>query len=229
MIRLVIISDTHGLHHGLKKFGDLPKGDILIHGGDVSNIGDIWDIERFINWFASQSHEHKVFIAGNHDFGFEKDNYTCTTIVHEARAKGWDVNYLEDSGGEISGLNFWGSPITPPFMNWAFMGSDELREQLWNEIPNDTDILITHGPPRGIMDFSRYGNENCGCEYLKTKVVEVKPLVHIFGHIHGDYGIVEEDGILYINASTLNERYQVTNKPIVVDVDIKNRTAKVVS
>jgi len=230
IITLVIISDTHGLHHGLKKFGDMPKGDILIHAGDVSNVGELYDIERFVNWFASQSYEHKVFIAGNHDWGFEKDNYTSTSIVHEARAKGWDINYLEDSGGEIKGLKFWGTPVTSPFMNWAFNVETDKRIEHWNLIPDDTDILITHGPPYEILDFSRYGSENCGCPYLEAAVKNrIKPIVHIFGHIHGEYGVEEGMNTLFINASTLNERYIVTNKPVVVDVDVENKTATLVT
>jgi len=232
MIRLVIISDTHGLHHGLKKFGELPDGDILIHAGDVSNVGELYDIERFIKWFCSRPHTDKIFIAGNHDYGFETNSHACRTIIDEASTKCF-LTYLEDDGEIIEtikdgNLKFWGSPITPPFMNWAFNMKDEHRALLWETIPDDVDILLTHGPPRDILDFSRYGFEHVGCPYLRSKVFEVKPIVHIFGHIHYSYGVHEENGTLFINASTLNERYHVTNKPVVVDVDIENRTAKVV-
>jgi Icc-related predicted phosphoesterase len=229
MIRLVIISDTHGLHHGLKKFGDLPEGDILIHAGDVSNIGEIYDIERFVNWFASQPFDQKVFIAGNHDHGFETMGHACKTIVNETKDKGWGITYLQDNDEIINDLKFWGSPVTSPFNNWAFNREQDYRQQLWETIPEEIDILLTHGPPRDILDFSIFGHEHVGCPYLRMRVFKIKPIVHIFGHIHHSYGIKEEDGILFINASTLNERYVVTNKPVVVDVDLENRTAKVVS
>lgn len=227
MIRLVIISDTHGLHHGLKKFGELPDGDILIHGGDVSNIGEIHDINRFLSWFGGKNFDQKIFIAGNHDFGFERDRYIINAMMDDNIKN--NITYLEDTDATIEGLKFWGSPITSPFMNWAFMMGDNHRAKLWEIIPNDTDILITHGPPHDILDFSLYGSEHCGCKFLRSKVLDIKPIVHIFGHIHGEYGIHEENGILFINASTLNYRYDITNKPVVVDVDVENRLATVVS
>lgn len=222
MIRLVIISDTHGLHHGLKKFGNLPEGDIFIHAGDVSNVGEIHDINRFLTWFDSRIFNYKVFIAGNHDFGFEREKYVAESMIPN------NVDYLNNSEITIEGLKFWGSPVTSPFNNWAFNESDDYRSQLWETIPNDTDILITHGPPRDIRDFSKYGSERCGCKFLRSKVLEIKPIIHIFGHIHGQYGFHEEGGVLFINASTLNERYAVTNKPVVVDIDVENRKASVV-
>lgn len=230
MIRLVIISDTHGKHSQIKHaLGDMPEGDILIHGGDVSNVGDLWDIERFINWFVSQPYDHKVFIAGNHDFGFERESHACATIIEEKKEKNWGINYLEDNSVEIEGLKFWGSPVTSPFCGWAFNKEQDYRAQLWETIDDDTDILVTHGPPRDILDFSKFGNEHCGCPYLRIKTMKVKPLVHIFGHIHGEYGTHVENGTLFINASTLNERYMVRNKPVVVDVDPVNKTATLVN
>jgi len=228
MIRLVIISDTHGLHIGIEKnFGKLPEGDILIHAGDVSNVGEIPDINRFLTWFANREFENKVFIAGNHDFGFETNRHMVAAMVDEFK-ESHNVTYLEDKSADVEGLKFWGSPVTPPFMSWAFNKEDDYRAQLWETIDDDTDILITHGPPFDILDFSKYGSEHCGCKYLRSKVFEVKPIVHIFGHIHGDNGIHEENGTLFINASTLNERYRVTNKPVVVDIDVEKRTATVV-
>ena len=98
----------------------------------------------------------------------------------------------------------------------------------WEYIADDTDVLITHGPPKDILDYSRYGNENCGCPLLRMRVFDIKPLVHIFGHIHGEYGIKVENEITFINASTVNERYNVVNKPIVIDVDKENRLVEIV-
>ena len=223
MIRLVIISDTHGLHHGLKKFGGLPDGDILIHAGDVSNVGELHDVNRFLLWFDSQPHKNKIFIAGNHDFLFERERNIAKNIIPK------NIIYLEDQGKKIEGLKFWGSPITSPFCNWAFNKEQDYRQQLWETIDDDTDILITHGPPRDILDLSKFGNEHCGCPYLRIRTMKVKPLVHIYGHIHSSYGIHEENGTMFINASTLNDRYQVVNKPVVVDIDVENRKATVVS
>jgi Icc-related predicted phosphoesterase len=225
-VRLCIISDTHGLHDIIeKKFGELPDADILIHAGDVSNIGEPWDIERFLNWFSSRPHKTKVFTVGNHDFFFETNRYICDKMIKEVQEKGWDLHYLQDEGKEIMGLKFWGSPQTPPFFNWAFNMKDEHRAMLYETIPDDVDILITHGPPKDILDLSIYNNEHVGCPYLRTNVFRVKPIVHIMGHIHHSYGVKVENDIMFINASTLNERYQVANKPIVVNIDIEKRIA----
>ena len=221
-VRIVCISDTHGLHHEIEnKFGGLPEGDILIHAGDVSNIGDLWDIERFLNWFSIQPFDHKIFVAGNHDWGFERERHTCISIINELNEKEYNIHYLEDSGVEIEGLKFWGTPVTNPFMNWAFNVETDKRIEHWNIIPDDTDILITHSPPYGICDLSTYGHEHVGCPYLLYAIKErIKPKLHVFGHVHSAYGIEEHEGITYVNASVLNERYGVDVKqpPILLDI-----------
>lgn len=228
MIRIVNISDTHGIHDNIhQRFGDLPEGDILIHAGDISNVGIIPEISKFLDWFKDLPHKHKIFIVGNHDFGFEVNQYVSKAILDELKDS--NVTYLENSSARVMELKFWGSPITSPFFNWAFMRDDEYREELWKTIPNDTDIIITHSPPYKTLDYSTYGDEHCGCKFLKSRVLEINPLLHIFGHIHGEYGTHEENGTLYINASTLNEKYRVSNKPIVVDIDIEKRTTTLVS
>jgi predicted phosphodiesterase len=141
-----------------------------------------------------------------------------------------DVVYLEDSGFTIESpefsrpIKFWGSPWQPEFYNWAFnlprLG-DELKKY-WDMIPNDTDVLITHGPPNEARDFVnnwRQPVRNVGCELLRFRVEQIKPLVHIFGHIHESYGVEYVKDILYVNASTCTERYAPSNKPIVVDLN----------
>jgi Icc-related predicted phosphoesterase len=139
-----------------------------------------------------------------------------------------DVTYLMDSELVIESSEFsrpikiYGSPWQPRFYDWAFNVdrlSDKL-EQIWKKIPDDTDILITHSPPNGVRDFTqaRYGNENVGCEMLRFRVEQVKPLLQVFGHIHGAYGAAYVNDILYVNASTCDERYRPINKPIIVDL-----------
>jgi len=227
MTRIVIISDTHGLHLGLKRFGEMPKGDILIHAGDISEVGEFHDVARFLAWFNQQPYEYKIFIAGNHDFLFETNRNVGQSLLKDYENR--DIYYLEDSEIELLGLKFWGSPITPPFMNWAFNRDKSKRLLHWSLIPDDTDILITHGPPHGVLDFSGYKSEHAGCEVLYDVVKnKVKPLVHIFGHIHSNYGHIKGENTLYINGSTLNERYHVTNRPIVIDVDKENKTVNIV-
>lgn len=225
IVRIVCISDTHSKHNQIKDtLGEIPDGDILVHAGDISNIGEIQDVNKFLVWFDSLPHKNKVFIAGNHDFLFENERNVAAAMLEDYE----NINYLENQSKVVQGLKFWGSPVTPPFCNWAFNKEQDYRALLWETIDDDTDILITHGPPRDILDFSPYGNEHAGCPYLKIRVKKVKPLISIHGHIHSGYGVYEEDGTLFVNASTLNERYKVTNKPIVIDVDKENRKVTLV-
>lgn len=207
---ITFISDTHSKHSELK----LVSGDILIHCGDFTKKGSSDDIESFLNWFASQDYTYKVFVAGNHDFGFENEKRTKS----ENLAASLGLIYLNDSEVNIEGLKIWGSPVQPEFFNWAFNRSrgNEIKKH-WDLIPSDTDILITHGPPFGILDLCAHG-ERVGCEELLKKVFEVKPKVHAFGHIHEDYGILEKDHVKFINASNLDEKYQCRNKPITIKV-----------
>jgi len=140
-----------------------------------------------------------------------------------------DITYLDDEGYEYMGLKFWGSPIQPWFHDWAFnrLRGEKIKAH-WDLIPLDTDILITHGPPRGLGDrilptFERYNeNPNVGCDDLLAKVLEVKPKVNVFGHIHEGYceythPVVEKR---FINASSLNANYEPINAPIIIDIEV---------
>jgi Icc-related predicted phosphoesterase len=220
-MRITLISDTHGRHahftsndHG----NLLGSGDILIHAGDVSNVGRVTEIYNFLDWFSDVDYTHKVFIAGNHDWGFEK----MTEIPEIFREK--NVHYLFDSMVEIDGLKIYGSPWQPEFFNWAFnlprMGS-ELQEK-WDLIPEGLDILVTHGPCWGILDNAPNGL-NVGCELLQERVAQVSPKIHVFGHIHHSYGQKYFNGTEYINAALLDERYNPTNKPIMIDYDVNTK------
>lgn len=167
----------------------------------------------FLAWFSEQPYTHKIFIAGNHDFYFEsKSTIEIDKIIPN------NVIYLNDSGCKIEGYNFWGSPITPEFYNWAFnrnRGAD-IRKH-WNLIPEKTDVLITHGPPFGILDSTISGMQ-VGCENLLKTIDAIQPKVHVFGHIHEDYGLKERQYTTFINASSLDEDYQVKNKAIEIDI-----------
>ncbi len=209
-MKIVIISDTHGQHARLK----LPPGDLLIHAGDVCNTGDRTDTVRFLNWFSGQQFPHKIFIAGNHDLFFEKES---AALINKMIPPG--IIYLNDGGTTVNGLQVWGSPVTPWFQNWAFNrhhGNDINRH--WNLIPAGTNILITHGPAFGILDKNAEGL-HIGCKDLLRKVQEIKPRLHICGHIHESYGMKTKDHVQFINASVLNEQYQLVNAPIVIDID----------
>ena len=193
------ISDTHGKHNHLQ----LPPGDVLIHAGDVSSMGKEQEVLNFLDWFAKQDYEYKIFIAGNHDFYFERmPDADIQNIIPS------NIIYLNDSGATINNIKIWGSPITPWFFDWAFNRyRGEQIKRHWDLIPLDTDILLTNGPVSGILDSTKKG-EHAGCEDLLNSVNKIKPRVHICGHIHEAYGTVEKAGIKYINASVLNERYE---------------------
>lgn len=221
-MKITFISDTHGKHSYLtrKNKGKLLKsGDVIIHAGDISNLGKINEIHDFLEWFGNLDYTHKVFIAGNHDWGFEK----MTEIPNEYKNK--NIHYLFDSMVEIDGLKIYGSPWQPEFFNWAFnlprMGT-ELKEK-WDNIPEGMDILITHGPCWGILDMVPSG-VNVGCELLTKRINYVYPKIHVFGHIHGSYGQRSVNGIEFINASILGESYEFKNRPITIDYDVKSKT-----
>lgn len=127
-----------------------------------------------------------------------------------------NCHYLENSGVEVAGLRIWGSPITPWFFDWAFnrqRGADIRR--YWAQIPDQIDVLLTHGPPYGIRDLNWQGTLT-GCEDLNQRVWEVAPKLHVFGHIHEAYGITEVNGTQFVNAANLNLQYQPVHAPVVV-------------
>ena len=207
-MKVICVSDTHGKHNELNY--DLPEGDMIIHAGDVSNVGRIDEINQFTQWFSKLPYKYKIFIAGNHDFGFETirhSNEIGISIPH-------GVIYLQDEMVEIEGLKIYGSPWQPRFYDWAFnvnRGDDIAKK--WELIPEGLDILITHGPVHGILDDTIQGLR-VGCEELYKKVMEVKPKYHICGHIHYAYGTTKKDDTTFINASNLGERYEYRNYPI---------------
>jgi len=191
----------------------MPETDMLIHAGDLSSRGTISEITKFLDWFKSLPIKHKIFIGGNHDFLLEKQPAVFRQMLTN------DFVYLEDEMIEIDGIKIWGSPITPYFFNWAFnreRGS-QIRKY-WEAIPSDIDILVTHGPALGIGDKTARG-EAVGCEDLLAAIKRVQPAYHVFGHIHEAYGIKEEAGTTFINASVVNLAYQVVNAPVVIDFE----------
>jgi Icc-related predicted phosphoesterase len=194
----------------------LPQGDILIHAGDFTGRGKPWEVEEFFDWLDRQSKEfkHIIFIAGNHDMSFE---YKHPWVVDMLKSLPSNVHYLEDSEIVIDGIKFYGSPWQPEFFNWAFnLPRGKALAEKWNMIPHDTDVLITHGPPMNILDYTARDMWNVGCLHLFDKVQQVKPKLHVFGHIHEGYGIKEQDGIIFVNASSATLKYESTNKPIVL-------------
>lgn len=208
-MKLTAISDTHGFPIPIKSC------DVLVHAGDATQLGTESEVRAFFEWFVQTPAKHRIFVPGNHDFGFENHRAMFRAMVPEG------VTLLIDESVIIDDHKFYGSPWSPQFNDWAFnlRTSEQLRD-CWDMIPEDTDVLITHAPPRGILDKTqdRYDKlgENAGCRALAERVRVVKPKVHIFGHIHSGYGSRDLDGTLYVNASTCTERYKPTNAPCMV-------------
>lgn len=206
---MVLLSDTHTMHDKVT----VPDGDVLIHAGDMALDGSLSEVQNTLNWLNNQPHEHVIAIAGNHDFVFERPR-------HKNDIDFGRVIYLENSSCEIDGVKFWGSPVTPWFFNWAFnVHRGVLIRKYWNEIPEDVDVLITHGPPHGILDTVNQYEDCLGCEELFERVDNLtRPLVHAFGHIHGGYGQAQFGRQRFYNASVVNEAYKVVNKPWEVEL-----------
>lgn len=209
-VRIVCISDTHFYHQHL----DLPDGDILIHAGDFMGFGDMErHIAEFNDWLGEQPHAHKIVIAGNHDSMFESSPGVARELLTNAI-------YLENSGVEVEGLRFWGSPVQPTFNDWAFnVDRGNSIRRYWEMIPAETDVLVTHGPPFGVLDQGGPTTPHLGCEELAKVVRRVAPKLHIFGHIHGGYGCFGPDnGTTFVNASIVTRKHMDFNEPYVVDV-----------
>lgn len=231
-MKIVLISDLHGKHDDLTKLLP-PTADMIICAGDISMFGNMNTINSFIYWFSNlDQYKYKIFIAGNHDRYFEDHHYLALTMIPE------NVIYLENSGVTINGVYIYGSPIQPTFFNWAFnVDRGEPIKKYWDMIPDHTDILVTHGPPYGVLDASRFNQDSgtvgdavnhAGCEELSKAVFDrVKPSLHLFGHIHPGYGKIKKEEIWFVNASNVDEKYMIANKPILINIDENTKKVKV--
>ena len=215
-MNLTFLSDTHNKHN-LIPTDYLLGGDVIIHSGDVSSRGTEDEIDVFLNWYSKLPYTHKILIAGNHDFFFEN---ASKYIVDAKMAKYPEITYLNDSVVEIEGIKIFGSPVQPYFHGWAFNRIGEAINEHWDKIPLDTNILITHGGPLGIgYNNVTLEGQDVGCPYLAIKITELSDLkIFCQGHIHEGYGSYQIDnGPLFLNASVLNRRYEMQNRPITLE------------
>lgn len=205
-MKIVCISDTHNHHQILD--GIIPAGDILIHGGDIAIHGSVAEIQEFINWFSQLPHRYKIFVGGNHDGALEHSKHLISIPT--------SVIYLENQLIEIEGLKIWGSPVSPPYRSFGFMWDDLKRQALYANMP-DCDILINHSPALDSLD-KIIEERHVGCEFLKKAIERVKPRLVISGHIHEGYGKLQQNGIIYVNASIMTRHYKPLNQPIIVEL-----------
>lgn len=205
-MRIVCLSDTHNQLHKI----DVPPGDLLLHAGDLTGHGSLKEIARADRELAKLPHRHKVIIAGNHDFGFEREAEAARALIKSAI-------YLQDEAVTVEGLRIYGSPWQPWFFDWAFnWPRGESMKPKWELIPEGIDILITHGPPLGHGDLCNSGTR-AGCPDLLEAIRRVRPRYHLFGHIHEGYGTTQEGATTCVNASNCDFDYKPIQPPIVID------------
>lgn len=192
-MKLLHLSDTHGCH---RRLINLPAADIIVHSGDFCMVGTEEEALDFMDWFCNLPYGHKIFITGNHD-----------DCLYDADFDGLDdnVHYLRNSGVEVCGLKFYGVPM---FMGDCMSGRQSLH---FANIPDDTDVLITHSPAYGILDFD--DNINYGSKELLGKIAGLHLKAHLFGHIHAQKGVMEQNGITFSNGAIMNPDYTALNRP----------------
>jgi Icc-related predicted phosphoesterase len=193
-------------------------------------------MKDFLTWFGNLPHKHKLLCFGNHELLESQANYDQWAVrrgrsagsrdVHHVRGKclqlmkQLNITYLEDSGVEIDGIKFWGSPVQPEFYSWGFnrKRGDDIKKH-WDRIPDNTNVLITHGPMKGMRDYVPYTNEHVGCEDLQDRIATLKDLrLHVSGHIHLQSGRSQVGKVTFVNASILNDAYNVAFEPITVEL-----------
>ncbi|MDF1666009.1 MAG: metallophosphatase domain-containing protein [Planctomycetota bacterium] len=206
-MQIVATSDTHSRHEQLT----VPDGDVFVHAGDSMKFGSLDELDNFNRWLGTLPHAHKIVIAGNHDWCFQ-------TMPEDAQARLTNATYLQDESVTIDGVHFYGSPWQPWFLDWAFnlQRGPEIKEK-WDLIPAACDVLITHGPPHGILDETVRG-ESVGCEELLLALERVQPKLHIFGHIHEAAGLQEIGATTFANASFLDVRYKAAQECTVLSI-----------
>lgn len=210
-LRIVAVGDTHTFENFIP---DVPDGDIFVHVGDFCRSGSLAELECAIEWVKALPHRHKVTIAGNHDVCIAEQRNASLELFGDS------IVYLEDSGLTIEGVRFWGSPWQPEFCNWAFNLPRGLPlAEKWSLIPKETDVLITHGPPYGFGDRVN-DDERLGCQDLIQAVRNVRPLLHLFGHIHEDGGYWFDDPIAFANVTSCGPCRAAS----VIDLDLKARS-----
>ncbi|MEZ4221991.1 MAG: metallophosphatase domain-containing protein [Polyangiaceae bacterium] len=203
-MRIVAVADTHLYHAELR----VPQGDVFIHAGDLCRSGELRELVRALDWMNELPHRHKLVVAGNHDWAFQRE-------PERARQYLGRVQWLHDSALSIDGISFWGSPWQPEFGAWAFnLPRGAALADKWSLIPDAVDVLVTHSPPVGIGDNTKT-NGRQGCEDLLARIEQVRPRLHLFGHIHEDGGAWRVGETTHANVTT----WECERAPTVIDLE----------
>lgn len=203
-IDILHLSDTHGQHKNLKS---LPEADIIVHSGDFTFAGSEEEAYDFMNWFCNLPYKHKIFIAGNHDM--------CMYGADHIDGLSRNVHYLYNNSVVIDGIKFYGIPM---FMEDCMDGNLDV---FINNIPDNTDVLITHMPPKGTCDLANYGKgpEHRGNATLAELLKKLHPTCHLFGHEHDAYGKTIKENVIYSNACVVDSRYNLINNPTIININ----------
>ncbi|CEG45970.1 Phosphoesterases [Plasmopara halstedii] len=229
-LRVVCISDTHTKH---RRIQNLPDGDVLLHCGDFTNRGTHDEIRDFNDWLGTLPHRHKVVIAGNHDVSMdavEYDQHWDKAFRHMeyndpslSRALLTNCTYLENRSIVIEKIKFYGSPMTPLISGRAgafHLARGFADQQHWNKVPANVDVLVTHGPPYGILDLTVTGHHVGSETLLRETLSRIRPRYHVFGHIHEAYGATRVGNTVFVNAATSTLLTKPYHAPIVLDIPI---------
>jgi len=235
-VRVVCLSDTHCA--GSEGQIEVPDGDLLIHAGDLTYRGTEGEVGRELGWIDSLPHKHKVVVPGNHDWLFDPNRPYAFRgwLLPQGPIDGLMANFptitlLIDQATTIEGFKVYGSPWQPWFHDWAFNfprhdPGHETAQATWAKIPDDTQILVTHSPPNGILDSTYPDDERAGDIELRRRIdlLDGSLRLHVFGHLHesagrADYtGAGGEPSLTFVNAAIMTREYVPLNKPIVVDL-----------
>lgn len=227
----------HGHHHDL----NIPACDVIVCSGDISMSGGKNEVIDFFAWFMGLTQcEYKILVAGNHDLSFDplrggnggtKPEWLRELIVHFETSNPGLNPYLENDSCEIKGVKFWGSPTSSWFHGdtWAFNVREKQAEDLYSTIPEGIDVLITHGPSLGCGDWCDNVSGPVGDKVLAHHIRRVKPLLHLFGHIHEAYGHEESVDSHHFNGSNCTIQYRIGNKPWLIDADFDNKEVEVLN
>lgn len=211
-MKLCCISDTHCQLSTVREKILNVDADLLAFCGDMTYSGSLQEVIKEMRILGELSYRFKqgvIVIPGNHDRLSESEPSLFASIAQEN-----GLIYMHEKSVTIGGLHFYGSGWTPEFCNWAWGYPRELGQQIWENIPDDTEVLLTHGPYKGILD-----NGGLGCYDLRQRVGHLPKLrLHVFGHMHSSYGEVVQAGVRFVNASICNERYEPVNSPVVIEI-----------
>lgn len=207
-MKIIAISDTH------TKRVSIPDGDVLVHAGDATYRGTPVEIASFAEWYGGLPHKYKIFVAGNHDWLFQNDPRLARNIMLDN-----GIVYLQDERAVIEGVRFYGSPWQPEFCNWAFNAPrGPALAHIWSLIPDNTEVLITHGPPHGLLDVVPNGTR-VGCVDLMSRINCLRKLrLHVFGHIHHSHGSCKYNEVTFANVAICDEQYRPYNQPFIHEI-----------